>query len=83
MSPKQTARALALMDSPFQNSAPMVEITVSIRADTLAKMDALCEGCKPAEMTREKMLRLMVQTGILYWENQSEADSPETGNHEG
>ena len=80
MSPKQTARALALMDSPDQNSVPMVAVTVPFRADTLAKIDALGEGCNSAEMTREKMLRLMVQTGILYWENQPETDSCETVN---
>jgi hypothetical protein len=83
MSSKQTACALALMDTPVQNSVPMVDVTVPIRTDTLEKIDALCEACKPVEMTREQMLRLMVQTGLLYWENQSETDSSEPVNHQG
>jgi hypothetical protein len=51
----------------------MVEVVLEIRADTLAQIDDLRETCKPVEITREKMLRLMVQTGIVYWEANSEA----------
>jgi hypothetical protein len=50
----------------------MVEITLEIRADTLARIETLCEECRPVEITREKMLRLMVQTGMIYWEANSE-----------
>jgi hypothetical protein len=50
----------------------MVEVALEIRADTLDRIDALCESCKPVEITREKMLRLMVQTGMIYWEANTE-----------
>lgn len=57
----------------------MVEVKLHIRADTLAQIDAFCEATKPLEMPRERMLLLMVQTGILYWEskpNMSNAVKP-------
>jgi hypothetical protein len=77
MTSKRSPRALALKDSPVHDPASMVEITFEIRADALTRIDALCEACKPVEITRPKMLRIMVQTGILYWESQ-----PESGNSE-
>jgi hypothetical protein len=77
MSSKRSARALALMDSPVQDQTPMVEITFEIRTDTLAQIDALCEACKPVEVTREKMLRILVQTGLLYWESEPEGERAE------
>jgi len=65
------ASARSLDASP----APMVEVTFQISASTLAQIDALCEACKPLEINRDKLLRIMVETGILYWEH-AEAQAP-------
>lgn len=79
MATKRSACAIALMDSPVHDQTPMVEINLAIRADTLARVDAFCEACKPGEITREKMLRIMVQTGLLYWESEQESGPAEDG----
>lgn len=76
MSAEHVARALALMDTRVHglgaSTAPMVDVTFPIRADALAWIDALCNACAPLEMPREKMLRMLVQTGIMYWEPEGE-----------
>ena len=69
------ASSLALMED--LHSGPAVEVTLALRPATLARIDTLCEACKPVEMTREKMLQLMVETGVLYWESNAGADGAE------
>jgi hypothetical protein len=83
MTSQRTAQSIAFtgtcVDEPASGTVPMVEVKLHIRADTLAQIDAFCEATKPLEMPRERMLLLMVQTGILYWEskpNMSSAVSP-------
>jgi hypothetical protein len=47
-----------------------IAVTLHLRADTLATVDAFCRGCERGGMDRDKMLRLLVETGIIYWQVQ-------------
>jgi hypothetical protein len=45
-----------------------ITVKLPLRAETLKRVDALCKECKPRRVTREMMLRLLVQTGLIYWD---------------
>jgi hypothetical protein len=44
-----------------------VSVTVPLRAETVAKIEELRDSCAPATMTREAMLRVLIETGLIHW----------------
>jgi len=64
----QTSTFVRDMTAP---NVPMVEVTLPLRAATLARIDEFCKTCKPGEMTRDLALRLMVETGTEFVQRQS------------
>jgi hypothetical protein len=49
-------------------SSHYIDIKLPLHAETLRRVDAFCKKCKPKRVTRAMMLRLLVETGIIYWD---------------
>ena len=81
MTSESTARTRVQMSMFVRDmtgpNVPMVEVTLPLRAATLARIDEFCKTCKPGEMTRDLALRLMVETGTEFWKAGSEAKRAE------
>ncbi len=61
------ARKSTTARKPKSTAKPYVNVRLPLSAEMLAQVDELCDSCKPLPVPRERMLRILIQTGLLYW----------------
>ncbi len=72
---KQLTSEAADREAPAAGAQPEdrrkhVALSLHLPSDTLASVDSLCRACKTEGVTRDKMVDVLLVTGITYWQAQ-------------
>ncbi len=72
---KQLTSEAADSEAPAERTNPeerreRIALRLHLSSDTLASVDSLCRACKTEGVTRDKMVDVLLVTGITYWQTQ-------------